>query len=270
MSERPRALGDGGWLGLRPAGDRAWELDVVMRLCGRTGSFHGGCALAAATTAIEQHTGRPLVWATGQYLARAAVGEVVRVEVEVSSAGRSMTQARATSSVGERVLSVVLAGVGERPGPAARPLGAVPDVAAPEDSPPYELTWEAEGCFHRVIETRVARGAVGDSAVALWVRLPEPLQGTAAALAVFGDHVPTAIRWALRLIDERASSLDNNVRVFDLVPSEWLLVDVDALGTAHGVAHGNARFWTREGHLLGAASQSFAISPPAPPTSEGR
>ena len=51
-----------------------WTLPVERHLCTSGAFLFGGCGLAAAISALEGTSGRPLVWATGQYLSYAKPG----------------------------------------------------------------------------------------------------------------------------------------------------------------------------------------------------
>jgi acyl-CoA thioesterase len=92
----------------------------------------------------------------------------------------------------------------------------------------------------------------------LWIRLPELLDMSAAALAIIGDFVPFGIGQAL---GKRAggNSLDNTLRVAHRVPSEWVLADVRVHAVADGFGHGLVHLWAEDGTLLGTASQSAIV-----------
>ncbi len=67
------------FLGLRPTHNpHRWILPVERNICVRYAGFlFGGCGLGAAVTALEAVTGRPLVWATAQYLSYARPPEIL-------------------------------------------------------------------------------------------------------------------------------------------------------------------------------------------------
>jgi acyl-CoA thioesterase-2 len=263
MATGTRPLGDHGWLGLGrdPARETRWELVVEPRICGRTGYLHGGCSLAAASTAMEAATGRPLVWATAQYLARAAVGETVGYDVTIESAGNRVSQASATAMVGDRLLARFLGAFGQRAGAASHRWGEPPVVAGPDAGRGYELSWEPEGSFHRVVELRVADVDRTAGTARFWVRMPDDVHATSAGLAMLGDYVPAGFRLALSETEAMASSLDNTVRVVAIEPSDWLLLDVRLGAVGDGAAHGDLRAWSQSGELLALASQSFTFNP---------
>ena len=133
VSDDARPLGDNGWLGLQvdPRTPDRRLLAVQTRLCGRTGYLHGGCSLAAATTAMEQAAGRPLVWATAQYLSRASVGEVVAYDTTIVSAGKLLSQVQATSRVGDRTLANYVGAFGQRNGAYGQVWPQRPDAPGP-------------------------------------------------------------------------------------------------------------------------------------------
>ena len=92
------------WLGLRPTHNpMRWFLPVTPKVSVRSTFLFGGAGLAAATGALEGTTGRPVVWATAQYLSFAQVGSVMDLDVTVSVSGHHTTQARVIGHVGENI-----------------------------------------------------------------------------------------------------------------------------------------------------------------------
>jgi acyl-CoA thioesterase len=99
---------------------------------------------------------------------------------------------------------------------------------------------------------------IGPGRTALWTRMPALLEPSVAALAVLGDFVPMGIGAAL---DRRltVNSLDNTLRVFEVRPTEWFLVDVQISRVRNGFGHGTARIYDDTGVLLAEGSQSATI-----------
>jgi acyl-CoA thioesterase II len=99
---------------------------------------------------------------------------------------------------------------------------------------------------------------VPDGRSALWARMPEVLEMSAATLAILGDYVPFGIGQAL---GERAggNSLDNTLRVGLLVPTEWVLLDIRVHAVRNGFGHGDVHLWADDGTLLATASQSTIV-----------
>ncbi|MDB9918450.1 hypothetical protein OAD22_11870, partial [Pseudomonadales bacterium] len=64
-----------------PVDTLQWRLPVVERTTGGRGSLFGGVGLAAGVVALEQATGKPIIWATGQYLSITQQPAVVDLEV---------------------------------------------------------------------------------------------------------------------------------------------------------------------------------------------
>src|SRR3954449_5422840 len=123
------------FFGMEPTADpRHWRLPVVPSLCSGLGALFGGAGLGACVEALEQATGRPLVWATGQYLSYARPPAVLDIRVTEVVRGHQVSQARAVASVeGDEILTVNAA-LGHRDVP-YRGEGAIrPDVPGPDDS----------------------------------------------------------------------------------------------------------------------------------------
>jgi acyl-CoA thioesterase len=258
------------FLGLRDGTDpRHASLEVVARLCSDELYLFGGCALAAAIATMERATDRPLVWATAQYVSFAEPKELLDVDVTVASSGHHTSQARVLGHVGEREILSVSGALGARPDRHPGQWPAMPAVPGPQESPLRERPVrpvQGDDSLLQRLEMRLARGrgfyeydgTRGDGHTALWVRAPEGLEMSAAALAVFGDYVPFGVGQALGEYMS-GSSLDNTLRVFRLVPTEWVLVDVRVDAVHNGFGHGTVHLWAEDGTLLGTASQSCVV-----------
>ncbi len=96
------------FLGLEPTDDPLrWRLPVTPAVCTPGKFLYGGCGLAAGIVALEEASGRPMVWATAQYLTYAPTGTVLDWEVVLPAIGRNTTQGRAIGRLGrEEVLTV--------------------------------------------------------------------------------------------------------------------------------------------------------------------
>jgi acyl-CoA thioesterase-2 len=71
--------------------------------------------------------------------------------------------------------------------------------------------------------------------------------------------VPFGISQALGLAGGGNSSLDNTLRVYRLVPTEWVLLDIRIDAVARGFGHGVVHIWAEDGTLLATASQSTIV-----------
>ena len=141
-----------------------------------------------------------------------------------------------------------------------------PDVPGPLDCPPRPMMNRHEGTISEPARRQAREraravgvpGPEGSGNSALWIRLPELLEMSAAALAIIGDFVPFGIGQAL---GKRAggNSLDNTLRVAHRVPTEWVLADVRVHAVADGFGHGLVHLWAEDGTLLGTASQSAIV-----------
>ena len=253
--------------GLEPTDDRThWRLPVIPTLCSGLGALFGGCGLGACVEALEQVTGRPLVWATGQYLSYARPPAVIDIRVDEVVRGHQISQARAVASVGDDEILTVNAALGHRDVPHIGEWAEMPVVPPPMECPPREPMDRPDASIMDRIDMRMANarpfdqldGTPGDGRCALWVRLPGLLELSAATLSIVGDYVPMGISQAL---GKRAggNSLDNTLRVARRVQTEWILADIRVHAIADGFGHGLVHLWAQNGTLIGTASQSTIV-----------
>jgi len=264
------------WLGLQPTHNpNRWYLPVTDGIATMGRFLFGGCGLGAAVAAMEHVTGRPVVWATAQYLSFAMVDEVMDLDVTVAVAGRRTTQARVVARVGDREILTVNAALGGRDLPLEGQWVDWPGFPAPGDAPARPARGEDDRSIMTRLDMRLAKGRqwddleghpATDGRSAMWVRVPSSRAGgdgtsidmSAATLAILGDYVPFGISqsqgswWP-------SNSLDNTIRVVRLVPTEWVLVDVRIEGLAHGFGHGTVYLWSQDRVLLATASQSALV-----------
>jgi acyl-CoA thioesterase II len=254
------------FLGLEPTDEpHRWRLPVRPEITSGLGALFGGVGLGAAVEAMVQHTGRPLVWATAQYLSFARPPSVVDIEVVDAAVGHKTSQVRATGHVDDLEIFTVNAALGQRDFPAEGTWAERPDVPAPEDCPARPLDERMKGRLASRWEMRMAKGRFmdalpgppGDGRIAFWARIPG-LEVSYTSLAILGDMVPAGISQALGM-RAGGNSLDNTIRVVHLVPTSWVLLDVRIHAVAHGFGHGLAHIWAEDGTLLATASQSAVV-----------
>lgn len=254
------------FLGLQPSHNPfRWTMEVTRGLCTGGGFLFGGCALGAAISAMEVTTGRPCVWSTAQYLSYAKPGEVLDIDVTIAVHGHQITQARATGHVGNREILTVNAALGRRPFDQSGTWEQLPlNVPPPQDCAPREVRMPSDDTINSRLDMRVASGRVleqldgtqGDGTYQMWARIPDIVEGQdASSLAVLGDFVPSGIGQALG-IHGGGNSLDNTIRIAQLVPTEWVFVDIHIHAVQNGFGHGTVKMFAESGPLLAVASQS--------------
>jgi acyl-CoA thioesterase II len=255
------------FLGLQPTDDpKRWRLPITPGISTGHNFLFGGCGLAAAIAAMEGTTGRPVIWATAQYLSYARPPDVMDVDVIEATRGHQISQARAVGHVGDTEILTVNAALGLRPCEAQGEWAVRPDAPAPEDCPLREHRHFHEDSIMSRVENRVAKGrnldeldgTPGDGRTLTWARMPELLDMSGAALAILGDYVPSGVGQALGL-RAGGNSLDNTLRVERLVPTEWVLLDIRIHAVANGFGHGLVHLWAEDGTLLATASQSCIV-----------
>jgi acyl-CoA thioesterase-2 len=255
------------FFGLERTGEpNTWRMPIVPGLTSGRRALFGGCGLGAAIEVMEQVTGRPCVWATAQYLSYASPPSVLELDATEVVRGHRISQARVIAHVGETEVLTVLGALGERPLPDVGQWAVRPDVPPPDECPPRPHMNQFEDTIRSRLDERMAAGRPffeldgmeGNGNSAIWVRLPELLEMSAAALAIIGDFVPSGIGQAL---GRRAggNSLDNTLRVAHRVPTDWVLADIRVHAVADGFGHGLVHLWAEDGTLLGTASQSTIV-----------
>ena len=257
------------WLGLEATHNPyRWVLPVTSAVSTHGGFLFGGCGLGAAIAALEGTTGRPVVWATAQYLSYASTPSVVDIDVTVAVSGRNTTQARAVGHVADREIFTVNAALGSRDNDDTGQWETMPEVPPPASSPPRRVRTPEDDrqTLMQRLETRIARGrdfsqldgVPGDGTVVLWARLPDVLDMSAAALGILGDYVPFGISQALGVMGG-GNSLDNTLRVARIVPTEWVLLDIKVHAIRNGFGHGIVHLFAEDGTLMATASQSTIV-----------
>jgi acyl-CoA thioesterase len=254
------------WLGLEPTHNpMRWVLPVTPAISTPGPFLFGGCGLGAAIAAMEATCGRPVVWATAQYLSYANPPSVLDIDVTIAAQGRSITQARVVGHVADAEILTVNAALGSRPFEAEGEWATMPDVPRPDECDIRTHRFEHESVASRM-EQRLAigrpidelDGEPGDGSCALWARMPEVLDMSAAALAIMGDFVPFGIGQALGLA-AGGNSLDNTIRIMRLEPTDWVLLDIRVHAVHGGFGHGAVLLWSESGELLAIASQSTIV-----------
>jgi acyl-CoA thioesterase len=247
-----------------------WYLPVDPSICvGPPGSvfMFGGVGLGSAVAALERTTGRPLIWATAQYLGFARPASVVDIDVWTPVQGKYNTQANTKGHVDDKEIISVSAALGARPGEISGQWTDRPDVPPPEDCDPAEHWRAAEDGLHSRIEVRVAKGRYGnsrngasepDGRSALWVRSREGIAIDSAMLAIFADLVPSGIGAAMGK-NAGGNSLDNTLRIRRIVPTDWVLCDIRISGVHGGFGHGAMDLYAQDGELMATASQSLIV-----------
>jgi acyl-CoA thioesterase len=257
------------WLGLEPTHNPTrWVLPVTPGISTPGPFLFGGCGLGAAIAALEATSGRPVVWATAQYLSYANPPSMLDIDVTLAAEGRSITQGRVVGHVADKEILTVNAALGSRDLEIEGAWVTRPDVPPPADCQVREPRFPGTESIMDRIDVRLAdaRGwdeidgnPSPDGRSLLWARVPDLLDlSSGASLAILGDYVPFGIGQALGQVGG-GNSLDNTLRVYRLVPTEWVLLDIRIHAVAHGFGHGVVHLWSEEGTLLATASQSTIV-----------
>ena len=168
----------------------------------------------------------------GHYLSFAPLDAEVIVKVDLAVVGRRVTQARAIATESDREVLTVNAALGTGDLTAPTPWLTFPDVPPPEECRQRVNPRHVHSSIFDHLETRIANGrgfesldgTPGSPVSALWARVPNHLDPSAASLALFGDLVAGGSCQPLGR-NTMGRSLDNTIRVATLVPTEWILIE---------------------------------------------
>ena len=98
-----------------------------------------------------------------------------------------------------------------------------------------------------------------DGHVIMWVRPLNPeTEIDSGVLAVIADYIPSAIGHAIGR-DAGGNSLDNTVRFRKVVPTRWVLCDIQIQGIHGGFVQGQMQLFSENGELMATASQSLIL-----------
>lgn len=231
------------------------------------GRLQGGAGLGAAIRAMELETGRPVVWATAQFLTFAEGREPVELDVTVEATGRSTSQARCTVRRDGIEILATHAALGTRDDALDGVWSRPPLVDPPEHCPVFPFFRRGNGDFGDLVELRLAagrqiadavdEGGRGSGTSAWWVRCWDDAGHVASPgeLTMIGDLAPLAFVDAFGA-PFAGNSLDNTIRMGRAAPTGWVLVVAHVDHVSHGFAHAGAELWAEDGTLLASVAQT--------------
>lgn len=243
--------------------------DIAVGPPGRNFLF-GGAGMASSVMALERTCERPVAWATAQYLSYALVGSTVDLDVRVPVSGKYTTQARVNGHVGDQEIFTVNAALGGRASEYSAQWAEMSKVAPPEDCEPRprDAKRHQGTSLHSRTDVRVIKGRYGigtrdgtlsdDGHVQLWAKLKDGFPMDTTALCLFADFIPSAVGNALGK-EAGGTSLDNTIRFHQMVPTQWVLCDIQIHGVHGGFAHGRMHLFAETGELMATASQSLIL-----------
>jgi acyl-CoA thioesterase len=254
------------FLGVAPTAEPShWVCTVGPHVLTRAGAMQGGALFGVAIVAMEGVAGRPVAWATAQYLSHVGIGAAVDVEVALPVEGHRITQANAVVSARGTVLGTAAAALGSRSFPSTRTWLVPPAVPPPDDcdvvldmqGSPRSEVWELRRASGRQLAELDRTAGQGRSAT--WCRVPDgPREVSAGDLAIAGDFLMIHFSDALGIACS-GNSLDNTLRVAQRDVTGWILLDANVHHVGNGLGYGVAHLWSEEGNLLGTASQTLVL-----------
>ncbi len=217
----------------------------------------GGVGLASAIRAMEWAADRPLIWAAAQFLSSGAPGDSLDIDVELPVVGGKVTQARSTTRAGDNTILTVTASLGGRGDRPEAQFAKMPEVPAPESCEPKRADHASTDDMQKRFDKRTAYQSDAQGIERLWFRRIHGEPVTAGLLAIIADFLAGGHSLAAG-----SASLDNTLRVHNIVQSEWILLDTHFSGFAGGVFHGHTHLFAQDGTLLATAGQTGMMPKP--------
>lgn len=212
----------------------------------------GGVAMATAVAALEETTGKPLRWATMQFVAGAQLDDEIRISVEVLGGGRNLTQARALLHKDDRLLQSVSAALGRRDSQSDHQFAEMPDVPSAEACPPKaDETFRTDDNLLAQFERRTALEDNRAGIELMWIRPRFDAPTSAALLALISDFLLGA-----HPRTRGGTSLDNTLRMHRIVQTDWILCATRLTGFTDGAASGTMQLFAEDGTLLALSGQT--------------
>ncbi len=231
-----------------------FHLDVTNLCCVGPADVQflmGGVSTAAVIDAMEQATGRPLFWATVQFVGGATLGDRVDIKVDLPERQGRVLQLGATMSCNDRLLLRVMGATGGREG-RGDCFAQMPAVPAPEDSDLWAVETLAAGDnMFSQFERRIAHIDENAGTQCFWSRMHGNPPTSVGQLAVIADCFLGCHSYT-----HRGTSLDHGMRIHNQVETEWVLTQVQFDGFTRGGAHGHFFQFAEDGTLLTSGAQT--------------
>ena len=208
--------------------------------------------MATAIEAAEQTTGKPLLWATIQFVSGGALGDDIDILVEQLGGGRSVSQVRVTLSRDGHTLQTLSAALGGRIGFSDQQFVQIPDVPPPTDCPLKEdHAFENPDNLLSQFERRTAHEYADAGTEHMWIR---PISGTPVSAALLG--ITSDFILGAHPVSRSGTSLDNTLRIYSTIPTEWILCVTKMSGISNGTIFGVQHQFAENGTLLSTSSQT--------------
>ena len=213
--------------------------------------FMGGVAMAAAVEALQMATGKPLLWATMQFLSHGLLGDKIEIDVEIHG-GRAVQQTSAAVKTGDRMMQNVMAALGGRDHPLEQQFVSMPEVPPAQDCPiKGDDAFGQEGNLLRQFERRTAFEDTQNGIEYMWIKPTFNTEMSAPLLALMADFFLGA-----HVATRQGTSLDNTFRLHTIKASEWVLNATSLSALGNGAAHGTAYQFAEDGTLLATSGQT--------------
>jgi acyl-CoA thioesterase len=247
-----------------PTDPLRFACELSTNLVRPDGALFGGGALAASLIAFERVTGRPALYSSVQFVASAAYGDHLTCRIERVASGHTVDQLQLTARSGDQLVFAAMGATATRKPAGITGLGVRPPRVVPPDECAIwgPAAHRADIGHHRISDYREATLLAPDPSrpghMAMWVRVLDSPTTTSAKLGYIADMVPIAVCRAAGVVGA-GTSMDNTIRVGELVDCDWVLIELEGELAAGGFGHGTTHLWSPDGVLLGTGSQSTKL-----------
>ena len=242
---------------------------IERRNCRPDGALYGGCAIAAAVSAMEVATQSPILWATTQFVASPREGTLIDLDVTIHAAGKRIKQVHVNGvdESGAVMFSTMGSTAIPRENGIEGQFQSMPNVPGPDQAegfffgPPQMAQMQVD-FFASLVEHRAVSLAPDEErakgAMAMWARLATHKPPTAAGVSFMADMAPISIASGL---GKRGGgiSLDNSMRFGPPAETEWVLLEVHGHLAVGGYGHCTIHVWSEDGVLVATGGQTSNV-----------
>jgi acyl-CoA thioesterase len=233
--------------------DGRYRLPASDAACvGAAGRFAplGGVTAGAAIDAMEQATGKSVIWATCQFANPAPTETDFDIDVDIVGGGKRTPQARATLRSGNLPCVIAMGALGEVATQEGQSFDMMPAVSPPLDTAIFEdQPGSASGGLLNQFERRLAHRDETTGRQAMWFRSVNPHPVRSGLLAIIADFLAGAYSQTRTGI-----SLELTLQMVARPQTNWILAVSAIAHIGEKTFHGATKLFAESGQLMATSS----------------